>query len=141
MTTALIPDAEKVVSRYLREHEDVTAVCPRIVATMPGTGTGGTDTAWVRVLELAGPSQSDSKADHLVTFLLQIDCYAGRTGGQPEAKLIARTVRAALNDMPGSHDGAVVTAVRNAGWRRVPDTDFEPARERVIVTATAVMHS
>lgn len=141
MTTALIPDAEKVVSNYLREHEAVAAACPRIVATMPGESTGGTSSAWVRVIELAGSAQSDSKADHLITFLLQFDCYAGATGGQPEAKLIARTVRAALNDMPGTHEGGVVTSARIVGWRRLPDTDLEPARERVIVTATVVMHA
>ena len=74
-----------------------------------------------------------------------VDAYAGRTGieGSPqrEASLIARTVRAALHDeLRGQHTEGTVTSVRMSGMRRQPDTQIEPARERVLFTATIHMH-
>jgi hypothetical protein len=136
----VIVDAEKLISRYLREHEAVAEVCSRIVATQPGAQTGGTDTPWVRVVELNAPQQPGSRAEWLVPFLLQFDCYAGKDGGQPEAKLIARTVREAIHDATGKHADGVVTSVRFVGQQHLPDGDLEPARERYILTATIHAH-
>jgi hypothetical protein len=136
MRTALIPDAEKVVSKYLREHADVVPLGTRFVGKTPDDITS----SWVRVTQLDASPPPDSRADHLIRYLLQFDVYAG-AGGQPEANLNTRTIRAALNDMPGLHDDAVVTAVRFAGQLRRPDTDFENARERVILTAQIWAHA
>lgn len=136
MTSTLIPDAEKVTSYYLRQHPAVVALDARIVGKTPSS----TAAPWVRVTQLDASQDDTSQFDHLVEFYLQLDCYAGATGGQPEASLLARTVRAAVIDMPGEHDDCIVTRARISGAARVPDQALEPARERVIVTAIVTAH-
>jgi hypothetical protein len=134
----VIPDGEKITSRYLREHADVAALVDRVVGKTPDT----TSTPWVRLTQLDATNAPGSRREHLISYLLQLDCYAGADGGQPEAKLLARTVRAALELMPdATHDGAVCTSVRIVGDVRRPDTDFEKARERVILTAIVHLHA
>lgn len=134
----MIPDAEKLVSNYLRNHFDVAALAARVVGKTPATTT----TAWVRVTQLAANADLDSRADHLVNFMVQLDCYAGSTGGQPEANLLARTVREALHEMPDeTFVDAVVSSARFVGMLRLPDQDFEPARERVVLTAQVYAHA
>lgn len=135
---ALIVDMEKVASRWLREHPAVVALGARVVGKPPGDRS----TCWVQVRELNAPSDPRSQADHLVTHMLQLDCYAGAAGGQPEANLLGRTVRAVLKRMEGFHDDeAAVGGVRIVGFAHVPDPDgFEPARERRIITAMVTAH-
>lgn len=137
----MIVDGEKVISRYLRGRleadEDAGIAATRVVGKTPSDLAA----AWVRITELDAPQDPSSQFDHLVAFYLQLDCYASATGGQPQAKLLARTVRAALLDAPAaSHTDCVVTSARVNGFSRVPDTGIEPARERVIITATIHAH-
>lgn len=132
----MIPSAEQVVGDYLREHAGVAALGARIVGTTPRD----TDQPWVRITLLGDPSVDDP-ADHLVAGYLQLDCYAGRDGGQAEADMLRRTVRAALGDIAtASHVDAVVTGATVGGTLRLPDQDFEPARERYVVSATVWLH-
>lgn len=134
----MIPDIERIVGDYLRGHDAVAALIGRrVVGKTPET----TDTAWVRLTVLNAPSLPSSPVDHLIAFLAQLDCYAGKTGGQPEAILIGRTVRAALDAMAGQFAGAVVTAVRFTGMQRLPDEAWTPTRERMILTATIYAHA
>lgn len=135
----MIPDAERAVSHYLLEDNDVTTLCGRrIVGKTPST----TDEPWVRATWLAAMNDPRIPVDYLTTNMVQLDCYAGKDGGQPEAKLLARTVRASLDAMPAAdNDDVEVTAVRFVGMVRLPDTDFEPARERVILTAQVWAHA
>ena len=139
MTLTLAPDIEKVVFEYLRDHADIAPLNTRVVGKTPDD----TAASWARVTQLDA-SQTD-QADHLSDFLLQIDCYPSATGldgsQQKEVSLLARTVRAAMRDMPGIRSGTVVTGVRVTGDARVPDTDFEPARERRILTIQVWAHA
>jgi hypothetical protein len=138
----VIPDGEKITGAYLREHADIVALAARVVGKTPDDPDS---TPWVRLTQLDASAQPNSRADHLTAFLFQIDCYARQrpSGGSPqaEAHLLGRTVRAALVAMPGQRGDAVVTGVRMLGHARRPDTDFEPARERVILTVQAWMHA
>jgi len=141
----VIPDGEHIVYEYeyLRDHDSVSALGARIVGMSPKDPDS---TPWVGITQLAAPNQTGAHVDHLIGFLLQFDCYASRagTGGSQwaEAKLLARTVRAALMDMPEAEVADVVVAsCRIVGDIRRPDTDLEPARERVILTAPIGMHS
>jgi hypothetical protein len=127
----LIPDGERLVSNYLREHTDVSAIATRVVGKPPPSF----EDPWVQVTLLDAANQANSQPEHLINYLIQCDCYAGEDGGQPEAKLLAFTVRAALDAMPGTHDDVVVSSVRFTGMARVPDPDHSPTRERVILTA------
>jgi hypothetical protein len=132
----LIPYAEKLVSDHLRSYPGVEDLEARVRGTTPDT----LDEPWVRVTMLDA-SQTDVP-DHLVGFYFQFDCYAGKEGGQPEASLLARTVREALTNLEGTFTDGTVSGVRINGQARIPDPDAdEPARERVILTATVYAHS
>lgn len=126
----MIPDGEKLLSNYLRDLIGV-----RVVGKTPAT----VEEPWIRVTQLDAP-QSDV-ADHLIGFYCQLDIYAGADGGQPEAKDIAADVREALRDIGSAeHTDAVVSGARVNGVARIPDTDLEPARERVVMTTTIWAH-
>lgn len=123
-------DGEKLVAGYLRDDG------LRVVGKTPDS----TATAWVRLTQLDARDLSEPK-DHLVSYLLQLDCYAGKTGGQPEANTLGLAVRAALRDLPEAVlDDAVVAEARIVGHARIPDTEFTPARERVVVTVDVRAH-
>lgn len=130
--------AKKIVSDFLRTHEAIAAFDARVVGKTPKQTTQ----PWVRVTLIDAQGDRRSRADHLIDFLLQCDCYAGTEGGQPEADRLALAVRAALHDdLPGERGDAVVTAVLITGHGDRLDTDFEPARPRVIVDASVFAHS
>lgn len=130
----MIPDAEAVVTVYLR---DVTG--EQIVGKTPSD----ISTPWVRITQLNAINEADSRPERLINFVLQLDCFAGKEieGAQEEAADLARSVRSALAEMEGQHGDAIVTAVRFAGMPRIPDDSIEPARERYMLTAHVYMHS
>jgi hypothetical protein len=137
----LAPDAERVVSDYLRTHPLITAFGARVRGSMPDT----TELPWVRVLQIDARQGVNDTTFHLVDYYLQFDCYAGRTGGHPEASQLARTVSSVLARIgESSHSGAVVTGSRISGGFRSPDptlTDEDGNdRERVIVSGVFWLH-
>ena len=133
----MIPDGELIVGRYLREHPDVEALGAKVVATTPDDH----DDPWCRIIQLDAHTVGDSRTEHLIEWMGQLDCYAGATGGQAEASILARTVRAALATMyEADHEGAVVTGARFLSCPRLPDLAWEPARERFALTTVVWMH-
>lgn len=133
----MIPDAEAVIGSYLRNHAAVKATGARVVGRTPS------DTAkpWVRVTQLDAATVGDHRSEHLIEWFGQLDCYAG-TGGQEEASKVTRTVRAALAEMYAAPlSGVVVTGARFVSSPRLPDDDFEPARERYALSAIVWLHS
>lgn len=133
----MIPDGEKIVAGHLRADPTISGLDARVVGKTPGSIVD----PWVRVTLLDASDDFQGSIEHLVTYMLQCDCYAGEDGGQPEANTLARTVRASLKAMQGSTTAdATISAVRFAGMARIPDTDFEPARERVVITAVVIAH-
>lgn len=128
----MIPDAEKLIGKYLRSETS-----ERVVGKTPDN----TDDSWVRLTQLDARTVEGSRSEHLVEAFVQLDCYAGREGGQPEGNALGREIRAVLVDMPNhSHADGVVTGVEIRGHTRIPDADFAPSRERVILTAAVWMH-
>lgn len=139
MSTAVAPDIEALVATYLLQHDAVEAlVDDRVGARHPES----TAAPWVKVTQVGDEVRSDSL--HGLVGFLQFDCYGGDDidEAQGEASGLVRTVRAALNDMPSfDHVGAVVSVVRFGGSRRIPDTDFSPARERFVLDASVYFHA
>jgi hypothetical protein len=141
-TLPLIPNAEAIVGDYLREHPDIVA----LDAHVAGTGPSDTKRPWVRVTQLDDPAV-DEISDHLIEYMLQLDCYAGGAAmeahsGQSEASLLSRTVRAVLKEMEAETvGGAVVAGVRFVSNPRIPDEAFKPARERFARTVIVWMHA
>ena len=125
---------EKLVSDYLRARDELEDLDCRVVGKTPEDQS----TPWVRVIQInAGQT---GMFDHLVPFTFQFDCYAGEDGGQPQANLLRRTVRAVLPEMVGSHQEGVVTGTEVVGDLRLPDTDLKPARERFVLTVNVWAH-
>ncbi len=133
----MIVDIEKLVGGYLRSHPSVAMLGARVVGKTPDN----VQSAWVRVTQLDDRAVGGSRSDHLIEYMLQLDIYAGANGGQPEASLLSRTVREALRTLPGERTGGVVTGVEFVGAIRIPDTDFEPARERFVRTLLVWAHA
>lgn len=130
-------DAELIVSQYLQ-----AALATRVVGRTP-SNTSGT---WITLTQLDARAVGDHRSDHFVDYLLQLDVYAG---GRPELWPLAHAARAAMRGLPGVRTAtgpddetleAVVTGVVFSGMARIPDTDFEPARERVVLTASVYAH-
>lgn len=137
----MIPDMEQIVSTYLRADAAVAAIVGDRVGAEPPSDT---DEPWVRVTQIADPAVDGSVPDHLIAYMVQFDCYAGnrRVGGHKEASQLTRTVRSALVEMNlATHTGAVVSGVAVQGAARVPDTEFEPARQRFPLTVTIYAHA
>lgn len=134
----MIPDAEQVVGAFLRTHDPIVALAARVVGTTPDD----TSAPWVRLTQLDAGDEAGSGVEHLIGFFLQFDCYAGKTGGQAQASLLAGTVRAALASMPDQDLATVVVSrVRFTTHARLPDIDFEPSRERFVLDAIVQMHA
>lgn len=131
---ATIPDIERIVSDHLRSY-------PGIGARIVGKTSDETDTAWVRVTELH--AQSAHRSDHLIDFLVQCDCFAGKTGGQPEVNTIARTVRKALLEMHSTSQGGAQIAgvIVDTGPRDLSSDVDTPGRDTKSLTATIYAHA
>jgi hypothetical protein len=131
----MIPDAAAIVMPYLA---DTTA--SRVVSRTPDS----LQLPWVRVTEIDAVGDPKSRADHLIDFIMQFECYAGKEAGtdaQGVASDLVRSVRQALSEFEGVYEGVTVNGVRFAGMPRIPDTSIEPAMERFILTAHIYMHS
>lgn len=139
MPTVVTPDVEAITATYLLAHDGLE---PLVGSRIGGRHPKSTGTPWIKVVQIGDAVFSEST--HLVHAFLQFDCYGGKDidTAQGEASLVSRTLRAALNDMPeATHSAAVVTGVVFTGRRRVPDPDFQPARERFILDATIYCHA
>ena len=99
--------------------------------------------AWVKITQLDDRAVGVIDADHFHNHHVQLDCYASQDGsaGQGEAQALYAEVRAALVAMPAAeHDEATVTAVRFGACPRVPDSAFNPARQRYVIDAHIYAH-
>lgn len=138
----MIADAEKIVGAFLREHADVVALDANVAGRTPSSITK----PWIRVTQLDA-ADAPSGHDHLVDYLLQLDCYAGQEAmkdhtGQAAASTLARTARAALKELEAtSVEDVVVSEVQFTSMARIPDTDFEPAHERFILDTRVRLHA
>lgn len=134
----MIPDCEAIVYAYLKDHPAIVGLGARVVDQTP---VDTSSNPWVLVTQLDDQAVAGHRSEHLFEFLLQMDCYASVEGDHPEASLLNRTVRAALAALPeADHDNAVVTGVELGGATRIPDTEFEPARERFSRDVTIWIH-
>lgn len=137
----MLPDAEAITGTYLRADAAVAAL---VGSRVMGDTPRDTSTAWVRLTQIDGAPIATSRAHHVATAWVQVDCYAGdsATGGHQEASVLARTVQQSLSSMnAATHTGAVVAGVKIAGTHRQPDLDFQPARERFLFTAEITLHA
>jgi hypothetical protein len=138
----IIPDAEALIGAWLREHADLEALGARVAGRTPNSTT----MPWIRVTQLDATPITRARTEHVIDYMIQLDCYAGKQAtddftGQAEASTLARTARAVLKALEGTvADGVTVSRVRFTTHLRAPDMDMEPARERYVLTAEILMH-
>lgn len=137
----MTPDFEQICVEALLASLDVTG----IVGQRVGTRTPRTlNDPWVTVRLIDDLPAARSSALHLVTALVQIDCYAGaaRSGAQAEASQLARATRAVLHQLAYGPQttGPVVSKVKAGSIRPLPDEALEPPRERYIVEVEVTAH-
>lgn len=135
----MIPDAEVILGRYLREHPAVKDLKARVVTKPPAE----TQLPWVRVVQLDAPAVGGSRAEHLIEWFGTFDCFAGQAGDEGLASRLVRTVRAALaelNDGEANPDGAIVNGVNFVSCPRQEDDSFEPAMPRYPLSTIVWLH-
>lgn len=135
-TTPILP-AVSIIVGYLLTQESVTdLVGDRIAHKTPET----LDDPWVRITQLDARNETGTReVEHLVSYYLQIDAYAGKANRYTEVEDLAIAVRAALVVITRAHlDGAVATDV---GFLSMPsDPDPDEGRERMITDVEIFMH-
>ncbi len=133
----MIADVEALVIAELLATDAVTAIVGDRISTDHPDSHGE---PWIKITQLDASADPSASFDRLVTYLIQLDCYAGADGGSPEASALARTAREAIWAMSGQRADAVVSAAKAWGLTNIPDTGLEPARARYLLTASVTAH-
>lgn len=135
--STLILDMVAIVGDYLRGQESVsTLVGDRVSHKNPELF----DEPWVRITQLDARNETGTRVvEHLVSYYLQVDAFAGKANRYAESVDVAIAVRAALVDLPRAElEGAVVTDV---GFMSMPsDPDPDMGRERMITDVEIYAH-
>lgn len=130
----LLPNVEALVSTYLQDHPDVTAVVgDRVYTVIP------TKPTWplIRVHQYYDEPASQLPL-HQVASYLQVDGFGG---SKVQAWRAAETARAALAaDLVGIHGEGVVTGVDVRGLADDPDDSYSPAKPRFRFSAVIYAH-
>lgn len=134
MTVTLLPDIEALVSRFLREQDEIVdLVDDRVYTALPSSPQ------WplLRVQRVAG-APIGSRPLHLDAPVVQLDAYGGQKAAARQLIETARAVVAAR--LEGTHDLGVVSGVRfgSMGW--LPDPTYTPARARFVCDFVAFVH-
>ena len=130
-------DIVAIVGDYLRSQEAVSdLVGDRVSHKTPET----LDQPWVRLTQLDASNETGNRqVEHLVSYYLQVDAYAGKANRYAEAVDLSIAVRSALVDLPKADlEGAVATDVGFLSMPSSPDPDI--GRERVILDAEIYAH-
>jgi hypothetical protein len=125
MPLRTLPDAELIVTTYLRGHADVAAlVGTRVSTQLPP----------VPVLPLAIVARVGgvpSLSGYLDVARLELSAWAATKAA---AHLLARTLEAVMLTLPGTRPAGVVTDVRQTddGLRWAPDPDTDTPRYQLV---------
>lgn len=137
----MILNAEALIGKYLRELPALKALKVRVLGETPPEADQ--EKPWIR-LTLIDPQNATgiNRVERLVSYYLQLDCYAGATGGQSEAFAVATAARSALVGLPDADPfaEAVVTDADPLSMPRIPDTDFAATRQRYVLDIEVWMH-
>lgn len=131
---ALLPDVEQLLSAFLRDQDEITAIVgQRVYTELPATKVY----PLVRLTRFGGSPVFDRPL-YLDRAQLQIDCYGGPKRLANELAETCRAVMAAR--LPGVYDEAAVTAVGFGALTYLADDTFEPAKPRFLSTISVTLH-
>jgi hypothetical protein len=128
---ALLPDAERLVSAYLRERPRMQAlVGDRIYTAFPAKA--GPDA--LLLIQRIGGAPPLSQPLVIDAAELQLDAYGG---AKATAHELAATARAELTALEGQvRPEGVVSAVRFGALRWLPDDTYDQPRPRYLLDVT-----
>jgi hypothetical protein len=122
-TLELLPDAEQLVSEFLRAHPRITALIGDRVYTVLPAKAGKTP---LLLVQRVGGEPPFSQPLVLDIAQLQMDAYGG---AKKAANGLAATARAVLTELEAHPE---VASVRFHSFRWVPDETFSPPRPRYV---------
>jgi Protein of unknown function (DUF3168) len=127
-------DAERLLSRWLRERADIAAIVDdRVYTVIPNRVTF----PFLRITQIAG-TPVHSKPLYLDEAYIQLDAYGGP---KVQARLLIDTTRQALADeFTGLHAEGSVTGVSFGPLSYIPDDAYEPPQPRFIAMASIYTH-
>lgn len=129
----MIPDAEALVSEYLRSRDAVEAlVDERVYTALPKKP----DWPLLLVRRVSGAPVT-SRPLHLDAPVLQLDAYGGT---KKQALTLVETARAELAEIQGAHALGVVSGVQFGPMSWLPDADYTPAKPRYVADVTVFVH-
>lgn len=135
MTVSLLPDAERVVTTFLRAQSEVTS----LVSTRVWTEISSNPTIpFLRVRRVSGAPAFNYPL-YLDQPLIQIEGYASN---KATARAVTETARACLAArLVGTQAaGGVVAKVSFGAMSWLPDEDFTPPQPRYIADVTVHLH-
>lgn len=141
MTVTLLPDAEALMTSFLRAQPEVsTIVGSKVTTAIPEAPTPpAADNRFprVRVRRIAGFAVLNHPL-HVDAPLVQLEAYAQTKGA---ARLLIETCRAVLAErVIGAHATGVVSDVRFGAMSWLPDEDFTPPKPRYVADCTITIH-
>lgn len=128
----LLPDAEQVLSAWLREQPELVAILgDRVYTAFPAKSGEGA----LAVIRRYGGEPPVARPLVLDEALLQVDCYAAESsGGKAQAYDVAAVIRALCSERTTGANGN--PSVRVGALRYVPDETFKPPRPRYVCDLT-----
>lgn len=129
---AILPDAERIVSEFLRGNARVSAIVAERVFTIFPAQAGPEP---LLLIQRIGGTVPFSQPLVLDGADLQLDCYGGP---KRTAEVLAATTRAVLTELEGTvwpGEGSV-SAVRFGSLRWLPDETWSPPRARYVADVT-----
>lgn len=133
MTLRLLPDAERLLSAFVRAQAEVTAlVSDRVYTMLPATK----EFPLVRLQRVGGTTDATPNDDALLrdAAVLQVEAYGGP---KSVAWQLADTLRACIAQrITGTHPTGYVERWEIGSTRYLPDDTFDPAKPRVIFDVT-----
>lgn len=133
MTTPVQPDIEDVVTAFLSAYQPLVNLTAKVGTQLPDTKTP--PALFIVVIRLGGPAGYPGWVDHP---RLQVESW-GDTKKRSYNGIAA--ARSGLLDLPGVHDGAVISAADElTGPQWLPDSTVSPARARYFVTFALTSH-
>jgi hypothetical protein len=126
MSATVLPDAERIVSEFVRSRAEVsTLVDARVYTELPKKASDR-DFPIVRLTRTGGGATTSPR--FLDRAILTFDVWGGT---KYEARLVAETLAAVLDDIAGyTIHGGYATGSSPGSLRYLPDETFEPAKPR-----------
>lgn len=127
MTVTLLPDAQAIVSQYLRSRSEITALVDQRVVSHLARDPESQTYPVLRVVRIAG-APVYSVPLFLDEAWFQIDAFGGTTA---QAWTLAATAQAVLTELP-SYNTALgqITGVRFGSFAEQDDDNFSPPKPR-----------